>query len=52
MRQIREGIYPTMITTFTEDNKVDYQGLEKLLAYYEKSGCDGIFALCRPLIRR
>lgn len=46
MRQIREGIYPTMITTFTEDNKVDYAGLEKLLAYYKKSGCDGIFALC------
>ena len=46
MKNIRQGIYPTMITTFTQDNQVDYAGLEKLLAYYEKSGCDGIFALC------
>ena len=46
MKQIRKGIYPTMITTFTEDNQVDYAGLEALLEYYAKSRCDGIFALC------
>lgn len=46
MKQIRQGIYPTMITTFTADNRVDFSGLEGLLGYYEASSCDGIFALC------
>lgn len=46
MKRIREGIYPTMITTFTGDNQVDYTGLENLLSYYDKCQCNGIFALC------
>ena len=46
MKQIRNGIYPTMITPFTDDNHVDYAAIEQLVDYYAASGCDGIFALC------
>lgn len=46
MKHIRQGIYPTMITLFTEDNQVDFAGLEALLQYYDSCHCDGIFALC------
>ena len=46
MKHIRQGIYPTMITTFTADNQIDYAGLEALLHYYAACRCDGIFALC------
>ena len=46
MKQIRNGIYPTMITPFTDDNRVDYAAIEQLVEYYARCGCDGIFALC------
>lgn len=46
MKQIRNGIYPTMITPFTDDNHVDYAAIEQLVEYYAANGCDGIFALC------
>lgn len=46
MKQIRNGIYPTMITPFTDDNHVDYAAVEQLVEYFAASGCDGIFALC------
>ena len=46
MKQIRNGVYPTMITPFTDDNHVDYAAIEQLVEYYAASGCDGIFALC------
>lgn len=46
MKQIRNGVYPTMITPFTDDNHVDYAAIEALVEYYAASGCDGIFALC------
>jgi len=46
MKQIRNGIYPTMITPFTDDNHVDYAAIEQLVEYYARCGCDGIFALC------
>lgn len=46
MKQIRNGIYPTMITPFTDDNHVDYAAIDQLVDYYAASGCDGIFALC------
>ena len=47
MKDINYGVYPTMLTPFTDDNKVDYDGVLELLKWYEKKGVDGIFAICQ-----
>ena len=31
VKNIPDGVYPTMVTPFTEDNKVDYNGVLELL---------------------
>ena len=47
MKEINNGVYPTMITPFTDDNKIDYNGVNELLNWYAKKGVDGIFAICQ-----
>lgn len=47
IKTIPDGVYPTMITPFTDDNKVDYNGVLGILDFYEKNGVDGIFAICQ-----
>lgn len=47
MKNINNGVYPTMITPFTEDNKIDYNGVKQLLDWYTEKGVDGIFAICQ-----
>ncbi len=44
---IRPGIYPTMITPYTDDNQIDMAAVDQLVEYYAETGCDGIFALCQ-----
>ena len=41
------GVWPTMITPFTQDNKVDEAGLEKMIEWYIGKGVDGLFAVCQ-----
>lgn len=41
------GIFPTMLTPYTATDEVDYAGVEALVEWYWKKGCDGIFALCQ-----
>ncbi|MBR0112156.1 MAG: dihydrodipicolinate synthase family protein [Clostridia bacterium] len=45
--EINSGVYPTMLTPFTADNKIDYDGVTDILNYYAASGVDGIFAICQ-----
>ena len=40
-------VFPTMITPFTAENAVDYDGVDALVEWYWKNGCDGIFAVCQ-----
>ncbi len=47
IKTIPNGVYPTMVTPFTQDNKVDYNGVSKMLEWYAKKGVDGIFAICQ-----
>lgn len=47
MKMINNGVYPTMVTPFTDDNKIDYNGVKELLKWYEEKGVDGIFAICQ-----
>ncbi len=47
IKTIPNGVFPTMVTPFTQDNKVDYNGVEQILEWYEKKGVAGIFAICQ-----
>jgi 4-hydroxy-tetrahydrodipicolinate synthase len=41
------GCWPTMITPFTDDNRIDFPAVKKLTKWFIASGCDGIFAVCQ-----
>lgn len=47
IKTIPDGVYPTMITPYTTDNKIDYNAVEQLLHWYKERGVDGIFAICQ-----
>ena len=47
IKSIPNGVYPTMITPYTTDNKIDYNGVEQLLNWYKERGVYGIFAICQ-----
>src|SRR4051794_41916228 len=42
-----DGIIPVMLTPFTEEGAIDYQGLEKLIEWYIDHGSDALFAVCQ-----
>lgn len=44
---IHTGVWPTMITPFTPDNKPDFKAIEGLCNWYVEKGCAGIFAVCQ-----
>ena len=46
-KKFRDGVWPVMLTPFTEDNKVDYHSLEKLTDWYIEGGVAGLFADCQ-----
>lgn len=41
------GAYPTMVTPYDDNGNVDYAAAEKMVEWYWKMGCDGIFASCQ-----
>lgn len=45
--RIQNGTWVTMVTPFTEDNKIDYDGVSQLVEWYISKGIDGIFAVCQ-----
>ena len=47
MKTIPNGVYPTMVTPFTEDLQVDYAAIAPLVRWYEERGVAGIFAICQ-----
>ena len=44
--QVKGGVYPTMVTPY-KNGEIDYIAVEKLVEWYWKEGCDGIFAACQ-----
>jgi 4-hydroxy-tetrahydrodipicolinate synthase len=46
-KQIPNGVYPTMLTPFTEDDHIDYDGVLRLLEWYADRGVRGVFAICQ-----
>ena len=47
IRSIPDGVYPTMVTPYTQDNKIDYGAVEALLHWYKDRGVAGVFAICQ-----
>lgn len=47
MYTIENGVWPTMITPYTEDNKIDYDAVLRIIEWYDKQGVTGIFAVCQ-----
>ena len=46
MKQLTNGIFPTMLVLYNKENKIDYKGMKALIEWYIKKGVHGIFALC------
>lgn len=40
------GFWPVMMTPFNDDLSIDYQGLKRLIRWYEDTGAKGLFANC------
>ena len=47
LNQNRAGLWPVMLTPFTDEGEVDYASLERLIDWYEQNGVDGLFADCQ-----
>ncbi|HEY9053207.1 MAG TPA: dihydrodipicolinate synthase family protein [Rectinemataceae bacterium] len=41
------GCWPTMITPFTEDNRIDFAAVRSMVEWYVERGAKGIFAVCQ-----
>jgi len=47
LNEFPNGVFPTMITPYTSDNRIDYKAVEKLVDWYANAGCTGVFAVCQ-----
>ena len=44
---IAKGIWPTMLTPYTEQGRIDLDAVTQMVDWYAKTGCNGIFAVCQ-----
>lgn len=42
-----DGVWPVMLTLFTDDNEVDYPAMGRLVDWYIENGAAGLFAVCQ-----
>ena len=47
MKEIKNGVWPVMITPFTADNKIDFPAVKAIIDWYKENGCAGVFAVCQ-----
>ena len=47
MQSIPNGVYPTMITPYTTDDKIDFNAVEQVLNWYHERNVAGVFAVCQ-----
>lgn len=45
--EIANGVWPVMITPFTQDNKIDYDAVLRIIEWYDRHHVAGIFAVCQ-----
>lgn len=41
------GIYPVVLTPFTDDDRIDWEGYARLIEWYIDNGANGLFAVCQ-----
>ena len=46
MTELPKGVWPVMLTPFSSDGKIDFEGLDQLTDWYIDSGVSGLFAVC------
>lgn len=44
---INKGIFPTMLTPFNSEGRIDYLSLDRFIDKFETEGADGLFAVCQ-----
>lgn len=47
IQPIAKGVWPTMVTPFTDSNQVDYRALAQMIEWYIGHGVAGLFAVCQ-----
>jgi len=47
IRSIPDGVWPTMVTPFSESNHLDFSGIAELVEWYLQADVSGLFALCQ-----
>ena len=47
MNGIKKGIWPTMITPYDREGRVDLNAAKRIVDWYARRNCDGIFAVCQ-----
>ena len=47
MQKKADGIVTVMLTPFTNDNRIDWDGLGRLVDWYVDNGADTLFAVCQ-----
>lgn len=47
MKEYPNGVWPVMLTPFTEKGEIDEEGLYALVEWYIQKGVDGLFAACQ-----
>jgi len=45
--EAKYGVWPVVLTPFSENGEIDYSALEALIHWYEENGADGLFAVCQ-----
>lgn len=47
IKSFPNSVWPTMLTPFTNDNKINYSALEQMVEWYIGNGVSGLFAVCQ-----
>jgi 4-hydroxy-tetrahydrodipicolinate synthase len=43
---VQEGVWPVMLTPFTDSGEIDWHGVDALVEWYIEAGVVGLFAVC------
>ena len=46
MNIFNHGVWPTMITPYTESRQIDWKSLDEMIEWYIASGVSGLFSVC------
>ena len=47
MERYPNGVWPVMLTPFTEEGRIDHPALKRLVDFYIENGVAGLFAVCQ-----